>query len=98
MAPRIRRGERAALPCPNVATPPRLKVTLDAITSELLRRVTAPGEAAAFVRAAVAEKAARDEARGEVDELREQVQALTVEVGELRERMERVERKAGIRG
>jgi ubiquinone biosynthesis protein UbiJ len=79
-------------------TAPRFKVTLDSITSELLRRVTRPGEASGFVRAAVAEKVARDESRGEVDELREQVQALTLAVDALRERLARVERKTGIRG
>ncbi len=72
-------------------------MTLDSITSELLRRVTQPGEASGFVRAAVAEKVARDEARAEVDELREQVRALTLAVEELRERLQRVERTAGIR-
>lgn len=48
----------------------RLNVTLDEMTNEILRRFARPGQEAAYVRAAILEKAARDEVRGELDLLR----------------------------
>lgn len=60
----------------------RLNVTLDEMTNEILRRFAHPGQEAAYVRAAILEKAARDEVRGELDKLRE--------------RLERVERQLQI--
>ena len=50
--------------------------------NEILRRFAHPGQEAAYVRAAILEKAARDEVRGELDKLRE--------------RLERVERQLQI--
>jgi hypothetical protein len=41
----------------------RLNVTLDEMTNEILRRFAHPGQEAAYVRAAILEKAARDEVR-----------------------------------
>jgi hypothetical protein len=54
----------------------RLNVTLDEHTDEILRRFAQPGQEAAYVRAAILEKAARDELRGELDELRKRLDAL----------------------
>jgi hypothetical protein len=51
----------------------RLNVTLDEMTNEILRRFAHPGQEAAYVRAAILEKAARDEVRGELDKLRERL-------------------------
>lgn len=67
----------------------RHNVTLDDPTDEVLRRVARPGQEAAYIRAAVHEKAARDEQRSEMDELRTINEQLLVRVG-------RVERHLGI--
>jgi hypothetical protein len=67
----------------------RLNVSLDEHTDEILRRVAKPGDEAAYVRAAVIEKAARDEHRGELDELRD-------ELRDVRDRLDAIERKLGI--
>ncbi len=60
-------------------------MTLDEPTDAILERVAPAGDKSAYIRAAIAEKAARDEQRGEVDEL-----------AELRTRLERVERELGL--
>lgn len=67
----------------------RHNVTLDDPTDEVLRRVARPGQEAAYIRAAVHEKAARDEQRSELDELRASNE-------QLRERLERIERQLNI--
>lgn len=67
----------------------RHNVTLDDPTDEVLRRVAKPGQESAYIRAAVNEKAARDEQRSEMDELR----AINEQ---LLERLARVERHLGI--
>jgi polyhydroxyalkanoate synthesis regulator phasin len=61
----------------------RLNVTLDEPTDEILRRVAKPGDEAAYVRAAIIEKAARDEQRAEVDQLRAQVKDLEARLASL---------------
>lgn len=58
-------------------------MTLDDQTQEILHRVAPPGQGAAWVRAAIIEKAARDEQRGELQQILE--------------RLERIERKLGLR-
>lgn len=60
----------------------RLTVRLDEPTDAALQRNAAPGDEAAYVRAAVTEKAARDEQRDHLDEIRR--------------RLERIERKLGL--
>lgn len=67
----------------------RHNVTLDDPTDEVLRRVARPGQEAAYIRAAVHEKAARDEQRSEIDELRASNE-------QLRQRLERIERQLNI--
>lgn len=67
----------------------RHNVTLDDPTDEVLRRVARPGQEAAYIRAAVHEKAARDEQRSEIDELRASNE-------QLRQRLQRVERQLSI--
>lgn len=64
-------------------------MTFDEPTSELIRRVAPPRGGSAYAHAAVWEKAARDEQRSDIDELRR-------EQAELRARLERVERELGI--
>lgn len=54
----------------------RLKVTSDPHLDDLLRRLTKPGSEAAYIRMAIVEKAARDEYRGELDDLRRRVERL----------------------
>jgi polyhydroxyalkanoate synthesis regulator phasin len=61
-------------------------VVLDETTDEILRRVAEPGQEAAYVRAAIIEKAARDEQRSELDQLRERVARLEAELARLRKR------------
>ncbi len=72
-----------------VSPVPRLPVTFDEPTSELIRRLAPAGGGSKFAHAAVWEKAARDEQRGELDELRR-------EHAELRVRLARVERELGL--
>lgn len=49
---------------------------LDETTSDLLRTVTEPGQASRYVHAAVVEKIARDQMRGELDALRRRIEAV----------------------
>ncbi len=64
-------------------------MTMDEPTDAILDRVAPRGDKSAYIRTAVVEKAARDEQRGELDELRR-------EHAELRVRLERVERELGL--
>jgi hypothetical protein len=59
----------------------RFLVRLDDSTDALLRRMAAPGQESAFVRAAIIEKAARDDQRSELDELRQRVQRIERKIG-----------------
>ena len=56
-------------------------VRLDDETDAILRREAKPGQESAYVRAAIIEKAARDEMRSEVDELRRRLDALERRIG-----------------
>jgi polyhydroxyalkanoate synthesis regulator phasin len=66
-----------------------IKVSLDDHSNSVLRRVTKSGRYSGYIRAAILEKAARDEMRGEVDELR-------AEVAQLRDELKRTRREAGL--
>jgi len=50
-----------------------LTVTIDDATNEILGRVAPGGDPSAYVRAAIIEKAARDEKRDELDDLRDRL-------------------------
>ena len=63
----------------------RLTVTMDEPTDAILERVAPAGDKSAYIRTAIAEKAARDEQRDE-----------NAALAELRARVERVERALGI--
>lgn len=67
----------------------RLNVTIDDHIDEILRRVSKPGQWAAYARTAIIEKAARDEFGGEIAELRAGQAARD-------QRLERIERRLGI--
>lgn len=58
-------------------------MSIDTSTQEILRRGAKRGQVAAYVRAAIIEKAARDEMRDEL--------------AELRARLDQIERKLGIK-
>jgi hypothetical protein len=64
--------------------PSRMSLTLDDETTAIVRREAKPNQGSAWVRAAIIEKAARDEHRSELDELRARVERLErhLEIGE----------------
>lgn len=68
---------------PRLACPPvrRATIHLDDETDAILRRVAQPGQESAYVRAAIIEKAARDEQRDELARLAERVARLEREAG-----------------
>lgn len=76
LLPAIARGARRSASLPSVPDPRRINVTLDNHTDEILRRAARPGQEAAYVRVAVIEKAARDEYRDELAQLRARLERI----------------------
>jgi hypothetical protein len=56
-----------------LSVPSRMSLTLDDETTAIVRREAKPNQGSAWVRTAIIEKAARDEHRAELDELRARV-------------------------
>ncbi len=58
-------------------------ITFDAPSDEIVKREAQPGDVSAYVRAAVIEKAARDQQRSELDELRARLDRVERKLNEL---------------
>ncbi len=64
----------------------RISVNLDDETDAILERVTQPGQENAWVRAAIHEKAARDEYRDELAAVRARLERVEADVKRLKQR------------